>query len=54
MNSSISIQRVISAVVFYFLTLFFAFTSVFAQQQATDGTTPLALAPGAPARMENL
>src|SRR5690349_2625432 len=49
MNSSTSIPRIVSAVVFSLSVLFFALTSVHAQQQATDGTTLLALSPGAPA-----
>src|SRR6185369_14383662 len=48
MNSSIS-PRSISAIVFSLSLIAFAFANTAAQQQATDGATPLGLSPGAPA-----
>src|SRR6185369_17131175 len=48
MNSSIS-PRSISAMVFSLSLIAFAFAEAAAQQQSTDGATPLGLSPGAPA-----
>lgn len=48
MNSS-CISATIRSLVVTSTLLLFAFVSVFAQQQSTDGATPLGLAPGAPA-----
>jgi YD repeat-containing protein len=49
MNSPFSIFRTIRSLIISSSLLLFAFASAFAQQQTTDGTTPLGLTPGAPA-----
>jgi len=46
---SFSISATIRSLVLTSTLILFAFASVFAQQQSTDGATPLGLAPGAPA-----
>ncbi len=49
MNSPFSLSRTICSLTLTSFLLLFACATVFAQQQATDGTTPLGLSPGAPA-----
>src|SRR5215216_6748303 len=49
MNSPFSFSRTIRSLIVTSSLLLFAFASVFAQQQSTDGATPLGLTPGAPA-----
>lgn len=49
MKSPFSLFRIIRSLVLTSTLLLVAFVSVFAQQQATDGATPLGLSPGAPA-----
>ena len=48
MNSSFSFSRAFRLLIFT-SSLLVASTNAFAQQQATDGATPLGLSPGAPA-----
>lgn len=47
--SKFSFSRIFHAAVLTSIPLLLAFTNVFAQQQSTDGATPLGLSPGAPA-----
>src|SRR4051794_11138279 len=49
MNSPFSFSRIIRSLTLASALLLFACTTVFAQQQSTDGATPLGLSPGAPA-----
>lgn len=49
MNSSFSFSRTFRALILSSSLLLLAFGGAFAQQQSTDGATPLGLAPGAPA-----
>lgn len=49
MNSPFSFSHIIRSLTIASSLLFFACATVFAQQQATDGATPLGLSPGAPA-----
>jgi hypothetical protein len=49
MKSPFYHSRTISSIIFTCALLLSAFASVVAQQQATDGATPLGLSPGAPA-----
>src|SRR5215467_3173495 len=49
MNSPFSFSHTIRSLTLTSSLLLFAFTNVFAQQQSTDGATPLGLSPGKPA-----
>ncbi|HKV36363.1 MAG TPA: RHS repeat-associated core domain-containing protein [Pyrinomonadaceae bacterium] len=49
MNLPFSVSHAIRSLIFTSAFLLFAFASAVAQQQATDGATPLGLSPGAPA-----
>ena len=49
MNSPFTSSRIIGSLTLALSLLLFAFVPIFAQQQVTDGATPLGLSPGAPA-----
>jgi RHS repeat-associated protein len=49
MNSRFNFARIIRSLTLTSTLLFVACANIFAQQQATDGATPLGLSPGAPA-----
>jgi len=49
MKSPFYYSRTVHSIILTSALLLFAFANVSAQQQATDGATPLRLSPGAPA-----